>query len=113
MKLSEVDEWSNKDVTVDSLFRVQASRSLEFVRYFNFLMTQHPTWTKSRGLTNAYVYDHTAYLNDNSKFRNNASAANVLPLDKLDKLCKLRERMLLAKSAFEDAGGDYDKVKRP
>lgn len=112
MKLSEVDEWSNKDVTVEHLFKVQAARALEFIRYFNALMKQYPTWTKSRGLTGAYIFDHSSYLSNRTLFRTNVSDAETLPLDAVEKLCKLRDRMINAKYKFENADGDYDNFKQ-
>lgn len=109
MKLSEVkDEWSNNEVTLENLFNVQAARSLEFVRYFNYLIKQHPEWPPVEMNGNSAIYDSSANSNSTRQFRANITRPDVLPKDGINKLCKLRDRMQAAKKAYENAGGDYD-----
>lgn len=103
MKLFEVkDEFESFPTTVDHLFRVQMARTYEFTMFckktnFYFNPDFYIIWVFHRAVDFDDPKDFSEKLETDPRFSD----------DVIEKLVSKYTRMIQAKNAFEDAGGEY------
>lgn len=107
IELCETDEWTNQDITLDHLFRVQKARCLEYVRYFNSINYQHfSDWGTID--FNKEIQLSSKTFSSSVQFQKVLERFKDLSPQVIDKIIFLHARMRSAKEAFEKAGGKFN-----